>query len=250
MAEAYPRPVSPEKERPSGPWAEAMLALLVALAALGCLCLFPGSASRIGQELHHGVLLPLFLCALAAGALQIRGVQFPAWSFALVAGFSLLQLWWLWFSGVSDTMLVGGLLPFSDASDYLFNAQLLAGGERFQGQNGANEHTLATSLLAVLWKGTQGDYRLILAFISLLGAASAWLAMAEVSLLLGGAAAAIWLLVDILYLRRFIGVPLSEHLGLILGNLGLALGCRAVRIGRGRYWVLASFALALALFAR
>lgn len=250
MADVQPRPVSLPKPCPTGRWAEVALGLLVALVALGCLCRFPGPAARVGQELHQGILLPLFLCTLAAGALRIRGVQFTAWSFALVAGFFLLQLWWLWFSGASDTMLVGGLLPFSDASDYLFNAQLLANGERFQGLNGANEHALSTSLLAVLWKATHGDYRLVLALISLLGAASAWLAMAEVSLLLGWAAAAVWLLVDILFLRRFIGVPLSEHLGMILGNLGLALGCRAVRIGRVQCWVLASFALALALLAR
>ena len=222
----------------------------MALAAIGWICLFPDSASRLGRELHYGILLPLAFCVLAAVALRLRGVEYPAWSFTVVAGFFLLQLWWLWFSGASDTMLVGGLLPFSDASDYLFNAQLLAGGERFQGQNGANEHALATSMLAVLWKATQGDYRLILALITLLGAASAWLAMAEVSLLLGVSAGAVWLLVDILFLRRFIGVPLSEHLGMVLGNLGLALGCRAVRIGRDHCWILASFALTLALFAR
>jgi len=220
------------------------------LAAIGWICLFPDSASRLGRELHYGILLPLAFCVLAALALKIRGVEYPIWSFTVVAGFFLLQLWWLWFSGASDTMLVGGLLPFSDASDYLFNAQLLAGGERFQGQNGSNEHALATSLLAVLWKSTQGDYRLILALITLLGAASAWLAMTEVSLLLGAGAGAVWLLVDILFLRRFIGVPLSEHLGVVLGNLGLALGCRAARIGRDQLWFLASFALTLALFAR
>jgi hypothetical protein len=250
MAEAYAKPSLPAKERPGAFWAEALLGLLVILAALGCLFLFPESASRVGRELHLGLLLPLVLCVLASCALQIRGVQFPAWSFALVAGFFLLQLWWLWRSGASDTMLIGGFLPFSDASDYMVNAQVLAGGERIQGQGHANDHLLTSAMLAVLWKGAHGDYRLILAFISLLGAASVWLALAEVSLLLGGFAGTVWLLVDILFFRRFIGVPLSEHLGMILGNLGLALGCRAVRVNRGYYWVLATFALALALQAR
>lgn len=250
MAEAFSEPSSPAKERSSGLWAEAALGLLAILAALGCLYLFPESALRVGRELHVGILLPLVLCILASCALQIRGVKFPAWSFALVAGFFLLQLWWLWRSGTSDTMLIGGFLPYSDASDYLVNAQVLAGGERIQGQGHANDHLLTSAMLGVLWKGAHGDYRLILVFISLLGAASVWLALAEVSLLLGAAAAAVWLLVDILFFRRFIGVPLSEHLGMILGNLGLALGCRAVRINRGYYWVLATFALALALRAR
>jgi hypothetical protein len=74
--------------------------------------------------------------------------------------------------------------------------------------------------------------------------------LVEVSLLLGTAAAAAWLFVDILFLRRFIGVPLSEHLGMILGNLGLALACRAARTGNGGNWVLAMFSISLALCAR
>ena len=45
-------------------------------------------------------------------------------------------------------------------------------------------------------------------------------------------------------------MPLSEHLGLILGNLGLALGCRAVRKGNAGNWVLAMFSITLALCAR
>lgn len=250
MAERRLDTPTPANRRAPAFWLEHVAGLAVALAAISCIGLFPDSASQLGRELHNGVLLPLAFCVLAAVALKLRGAEFPAWSLTVVAGFFLLQLWWLWYSGASDTMLVGGLLPFSDASDYLFNAQLLAGGERFQGQNGANEHALATSLLAVLWKSTQGDYRLTLALVTLLGAASAWLAMAEVSLLLGVGAGAVWLLADILFLRRFVGVPLSEHLGVVLGNLGLALGCRAARLGRHQWWVLASFALTLALFAR
>ncbi len=250
MAETLPKPVLPVKRHSSVSWKQGFLSLLVALCALGCLCLFPDTASQVGRELHYGILLPFIFCVLATGALQIRGVQYSAWSFVLVAMFFLLQLWWLWFAGASDTMLVGGFLPFSDAADYLINAQVLAGGERIQGQGHANDHLLTSAMLAVLWKATAGDYRSILVFISLLGAASAWLAMAEVSLLLGMSAGAALLLVDILFFRRFIGVPLSEHLGMILGNLGLALGCRAVRIGREYCWVLATFALALALRAR
>lgn len=245
-----PDTLTPASRRAPGHWLEHIAGIAVALAAIGLVVLFPSSASRLGRELHFGILLPLAFCVLAAAALKFRGVEFPAWSLTVVAGFFLLQLWWLWNSGTSDTMLVGGLLPFSDASDYLFNAQLLAGGERFQGQNGANEHALATSLLAMLWRIAQGDYRLTLLLLTLLGAASAWIALAEVSQLLGVCAGAVWLLVDILFLRRFIGVPLSEHLGVVLGNLGLALGCRAARLGQNRCWVLASFALTLALLSR
>lgn len=229
-------------------WFETGLGLLAALMVYLWTQLFPESAAQLGRELHQGVLLLLLFSCLAAAALKFRGFRLPACSFALVAGILLLQLWWLWHSGSSDTMLVGGFLPFSDAGEYLISARVLADGQRLQGI--ANNHTLASAMLATLWKLTHGDYRLILVSITLLGAAAVWVAMVEVSLVLGAGAAAIWLFVDILFLRRYIGVPLSEHLGMIFGNLGLAFGCRAFRTGRGGNWVLGIFSITLALCAR
>jgi hypothetical protein len=249
MAELPLQPSSPSRNlRTPGLWLEATLGVLGGLLVFFWMRLFPESAARLGLELHHGVLFLLLFCALAVLALGNRGSRFPALSFALVAGILMLQLWWLWHSGFSDTMLVGGLLPFSDAGEYLISARVLATGQSLQGI--ANNHTLANAMLGALWKLTQGDYRLILALITLLGAASAWVAMAEVSLLLGAGAATAWLLVDLLFLRRFIGVPLSEHLGVILGNLGVAFGCRAVRTGNEGNWVLGMFSITLALCAR
>jgi len=237
-----------ETARAQGGRFQVLLGVFAALAALAWMALFPGSAARCGRELHQGIVLPLLFAAGAAAALRIRGRQCALLSFALVAAALLLPLWWRWFSGESDTMLVGGLLPYSDASDYLANAQRLASGERFTGD--ANNRPIATAMLAVLWKLTGGDYRLVLALIALLGASAAWLAMAEISLLLGPAAAAAWLFVDILFLRRFAGIPMTEHLGVLLGSLAVAFGCRAARAGRRGNWIWAAFAMALALCAR
>ena len=155
MPGTNPRTTLLEKRDLSPLSLENFLGLLVSLVALVCIYLSPASASLVGRELHTGILLPVVFCALAAVALRIRGTQFPIWSFAFVAGFVLLQLWWLWFAGVSDTMLVGGLLPFSDASDYLVNAQVLASGERIQGQGHANDHLLASAM--PIWQSTHHE---------------------------------------------------------------------------------------------
>ena len=134
MAELPLNPVSPARSpRIPAFWFEAALGLLAGLVVYSWMHLFPESAARLGWELHDRFLFLLFFCFLAALALRIRGFRFPAWSFALVAGILLLQLWWLWHSGFSDTMLVGGLLPFSDAGEYLISARVLAGGQRLQG---------------------------------------------------------------------------------------------------------------------
>ena len=153
-----------ETARAQGGRFQVLLGVFAALAALAWMALFPGSAARCGRELHQGIVLPLLFAAGAAAALRIRGRQCALLSFALVAAALLLPLWWRWFSGESDTMLVGGLLPYSDASDYLANAQRLASGERFTGD--ANNRPIATAMLAVLWKLTGGDYRLVLALIA------------------------------------------------------------------------------------
>jgi hypothetical protein len=249
MVEPHPGLDLPAQASPAA-WKRAALGISAVLSALVFVVLFPETASRIGRELRFGIILPCLFCVLAAYAVSVRGAHFIAASFVLVASFIFLQLWWLWYAGPSDTMLLGGFLPFSDASDYLVNAQVLAAGGRIQGQGHANDHLLASAMLAVLWKLTHGDYRFILILLNLFGAASAWLALREVCFLLGPGAGAAWLLVDTLFLRRFIGMPLSEHLGLILGCLGLALGCRAVRLSLHCYWIAAIFAMALALCAR
>ncbi len=247
MPAPYPCvPESAEMGKASAFWGEASLGILGLLAMVSWIALCPASAASCGRELNHGVIMPLLFSAAAATTLGLRRLRLAA--FVVVAGAFVLQLWWRWFSGTSDTMLVGGLLPFSDASDYLANAQRLAGGARFLGD--ANNRPLATAMLAVLWELTQGDYRLVLLLIALLGAAGAWICTAEISLLFGAGGAAAWLFVDILFLRRFVGVPLTEHLGVLLGSLAVALGCRAVRTGQESNWIWSGFALALALCAR
>lgn len=240
--------VAAAREGASASWPGALLGIFAIFAALAWIGLAPDSAAGCGRMLHQSVVVPLVFSAAAAATLRIRGRRCALLSFAIVAGAFLLPLWWRWYSGTSDTMLVGGLLPFSDASVYLANAERLAGGGRFLAD--ANNHPLATAMLAVLLKLTQGHYRLVLALISLLGAACAWIATAEISLLLGAGAGAAWLFVDILFLRRFVGIPMTEHLGVLLGSLAVALACRAVRLDREANWVWASLAWALALFAR
>jgi hypothetical protein len=210
--------------------------------------LFPQKAAHIGRELRNGILLPAVFCSIAAGAFEVRGARYIAHSIAFIVALFFLPLWWLWYSGNSETMLIGGLLPYSDASGYLTDARLLSDGLSFNALG--NDHPLATALLAVLWNITSGNYHLVLALINLLDATASWLAMGEVTVLLGAIPGATWLLIDFLFVRRFIGMPLSEHLGIIFGSLGITLGCRAARSGQESTWVLSIFALTLALLAR
>src|ERR1017187_6308870 len=121
MAQKRPEFPSPANKHAPAFWLEHIAGLLVALAAIGWICLFPDSASRLGRELHYGILLPLAFCVLAAVALRLRGVDSPEWSVPVVGGFFLLQLGGFGFSGPFDKMFGGGFFPFWDPPISLFN---------------------------------------------------------------------------------------------------------------------------------
>ncbi len=145
-------------------------------------------------------------------------------------------------------MLIGGLLPFSDASGYLADARRLSLGNSFAGLG--NGHPIATGSLAVLWKCFHGDYRLTLASIALLDAASCWYAMSGVALSLGFLPAVLLMLVDYLFLRRFLGIPLSEHFGVMFCNIGVGLACRLPDSKKALNWGVFIATLTLAQMAR
>jgi hypothetical protein len=217
-----------------------------------CVFLFAVSSSRhsvwLGRQLISGLLVPIFCCALAALLSNNKSLLNIAFSFAVAVAMFVLPLFWLWSSGTSETMLIGGLLPFSDASGYLSDARTLLNGPRFEGVG--RNHPLATAMLSVLWARTHANYRSVLFVLNFLCATASWLAMSEVSMVFGAGASAVWLLVDFLFVRRFIGIPMSETLGVILANFGIALGCLAVRKGNRSDYALAIFAFSLALCAR
>src|SRR5580692_345470 len=97
MAELPQKPVSAARIlRPSAFWYQIAPVLLAALVVYSWIELVPESAARLGRELHHGVFFLLLFSCVAVAALRFRGHRLPMWSFALVAGILLLQLWWLW----------------------------------------------------------------------------------------------------------------------------------------------------------
>jgi hypothetical protein len=166
----------------------------------------------------------------------------------LVLWACLLPLSGLWRSGLSESFIVGGLLPFSDAGGYYLGAVkfLNCGSLDYF----SSRRPLFPGMLASLLGLTQGDLRFSLIIIVALTAICIYLVVREMHRDYGYGAGLFMFLLLFLFYRRFIGATVTENLGLALGCLGfVALWRSAVHSSLG-YGFLGLFVLAMALCAR
>lgn len=174
------------------------------------------------------------------------------WGRAAALGMTLLAfalpLAGAWASGVSELNLLGGLIPWKDAVTYYMDANRALRGELFSAF--AARRPLFSGFLSLLLALTGQNLQAALAALTAMVAVSCFLLARQVQRTHGALAAAFVLAFLFLYSRRFIGVTLTENLGLILGCLGLALLWQGAG-ERRRFLALAGiFLITLALNAR
>lgn len=197
------------------------------------------------------ILLGLWLFFF--GALRLRGwagVLASLTATLLVFGIELLSLWQ---SGASDgDVVIGGLLPWSDAAQYYFGAQILNEGGELDAWHGRRPWFMA--LLAVLLSLAQSNLQWVQAALVAMVAVACVLLLRVLRRDLGSAAAATAMLLLLLFYARFIGTTLSEHFGLALGAVALAVLWSAARACcdrvPGRVWAIGLCLLTFALLAR
>jgi hypothetical protein len=154
----------------------------------------------------------------------------------------------LWAGGSSEPSIIGGLLPYSDASNYYNDALRLLSGWDFQSL--ATRRPLFTVLLsAVLWL-TGRNLQLTLAVLVLLTTLGTVLAANRLKLAEGPYAAILFSLLVFLYYRRFIGTTLTEHYGLLSSLLGFTFLLRGLLDNRPRLVLSAILMVSFALNAR
>jgi hypothetical protein len=161
-----------------------------------------------------------------------------------------LDLAGLWLAAESGSaMLIGGLLPWSDASAYLWGAQLLNAGAPLDAWHGRRPFFM--SLFAVLLGVTQENLQWSNAILVAIIAVACFLFARSVRASHGAAAAVVALLVIWIFYSRFIGTPLSEHLGLALGAIALAVLWQSAQQSRlGLFWAVGLWLLTCALITR
>lgn len=142
-------------------------------------------------------------------------------SFFVTVSLFALPLSGIWQSGNSEPGLISGLIPYSDAGNYYFDALRLVQGLNFTSL--ATRRPLFPILFSALLWFTNKNLQFSLAALVLSTAISTALVAIGLMKSEGRYTAVLFTIIIFLYYRRFIGIPLTEHLGLTFGLLALIL---------------------------
>jgi hypothetical protein len=152
-----------------------------------------------------------------------------------------------WQGGRGGYFAIGGMLPFSDASNYYQGAVEVKDRAKLDYWNQRRPLNAAMNSLKLRIGGSMRGWTATNAFLLAIGLV---LAMREVTRALGGAAAALLLGTVCTHGQEYWFTTMSETNGLLLGLLATAILLAAIRT-RSRVWMWTGvFVLALALDAR
>jgi hypothetical protein len=159
-----------------------------------------------------------------------------------------LSLAALWRTGISEPTVVGGLLPWSDASGYYYDARRLNLGFTFS--EFSARRPLFAGWLAFLLALTGDNLKWSLAILVAINAVACFLLARAVRETEGTVAGVITALIVFLFYRRFAGTTLTENAGVALGTLGVAVLWRWAAAASAAPLALGVFLTTLALNAR
>jgi len=166
---------------------------------------------------------------------------------ALLVTFAL-PLARLWHTGASESYVVGGLLPMSDAAGYYGDAQNILLGSSIGAWS--PQRPLFSGLLASLLALTHQNLQASLALLVVINAIACWFAAREVQKTHGALVAAMLSMQGFFFYRLFIGKAMTENLGLAVGLLGFAVLWRSAHSKHPWTGLFGVFLLAFALNAR
>jgi hypothetical protein len=203
---------------------------------------------RIGLEARTGVAFLLPFAVLLYPVFRRSGWWEDLVSLAITLMFFALPLSGLWNSGYSNGSTISGLLPFSDASNYYMDAnRLLEGGlmSAFSERRPLFPGTLAAVLGLV-----NGNLAVALAVFGAAAALACFLLARELRRSHGTLAGLATLAVLFLFYCSYIGLAMTENLGIALGALALAVLWRGAGSSKKEIVWVGIFLLTMALNAR
>ncbi|MCE2510467.1 MAG: hypothetical protein J4G10_05755 [Alphaproteobacteria bacterium] len=153
-----------------------------------------------------------------------------------------------WAVGRSQTNLLGGLIPWSDATGYFRGAHsMLDNGELL---SWSQRRPLYTLLLAGFFALGERDVQIALLLQAALVGAVAFLVARAVSFRMGMAAGLFVFALLFAYAREYAPILLSENAGFLFGALGIALLWLGAEKPRCSWLLAGSLLLSLGLMAR
>jgi hypothetical protein len=165
----------------------------------------------------------------------------------VVFALPLVGYWNNWGNGLLWAS-IGGLVPFADAMLYYLDAQRLLEGDLFSVFSG--RRPLFPGLLATVMGLAHQNLQVTLAVIVLIVATCCFLLGREIRRTHGPVAAVIVTVMLFSFYRGYAGTTMSEHLGVALGSLSLAIVWRGAGEKRIKTVFFGILLLTLALCAR
>jgi hypothetical protein len=191
-------------------------------------------------------------CFLITGILWLlfrrKGLLWETVSLAAVLGLFACSLIYKWQTAQYDGNLIGGMLPWSDATDYFRETYRLLEGMRLS--MWGTRRPIFASLLSVLFRITDCNLQLSIAILVALNGMAIYAAAREIRRAYGAFAAAIFTTLGYLFYRSWAGTTLTENIGLALGALGLSLLVRSAREKNFKLANYGLFVLTIAMNAR
>ena len=176
--------------------------------------------------------IPFFLFILILFYINFRLPEKFRWlgGATLTSILLALRLSFLWTSGYSNDMVIGGLIPFRDAFDYYHGAKFISVGQLISNNsNGATWRPLFPGLLSSLLFIFQQNFQWSLAVLVILAGICYFLSAYLIHRNLGSFAAAMYMSFLYFYIQPLIGTAYTEPLGLAFGCLGFVLLWTAAR---------------------
>ncbi len=149
-----------------------------------------------------------------------------------------------WVSGHTQSILISGLIPVSDATNYYIDALRILNGADISSFSAMRP--FFPGFLAFLLSITGRNLMSALGILTALMGIASYIATREIQKTHGTEPAIIFLVLMFLYFRHHSGTTLSESLGVTVSLLGIALLWQGKRINKE--WVML-FGLVLATFA-
>jgi hypothetical protein len=159
-----------------------------------------------------------------------------------------LALAGLWATGQTQSIVLSGIVPLYDASNYYTDALRLLSGQDLSDFS-ARRPLFAGFLSVLLWL-TGHNLMAALGLLTLITALACYVAAREIQSTHGAEVAAFVLVILFLFYRHHSGTVMSENLGVPLGALGFTLMWRGTAQKKRLLFWLGLFVSALALNAR
>lgn len=204
---------------------------------------------RVSQEFRYSlILVAMLLLALFLVAFSMRGRAGRLAALSITLLVFAMPLSALWAGAFNESFIFKGLIPFSDAGGYFYDAKRLLEGGLLSGFSA--RRPLFAGMLAVILSLTGQNLQVSLAILVAITGLTCFIAAREVQRTHGVLAGVLLLVLLFFFYRRTAGSTMTENLGLSLGALGFAGLWRSAAEHKPGYALFGLFLLTLALNAR